>query len=213
MCICINGNLYPRHSQVTLCHSFQRVVFFVGFGVSKMFGLCFSQQISVTNVNDYLYLSLSLPMFTSVKFFGNLSQLNGNPFQVNKTVRRLDYEGNTAGAEGMAYLSDMLAENIYITDLVRKSFQLSITLARNSPNLCCYYCFIKNCHFQESNLTQISPQNLAYNGLGSKGLSCLVEAMEANDTIEKLNISGQLHLIMNSFEYNALFNFKNIFGI
>ena len=78
-----------------------------------MLGLYFTQQIAVTNLSY---------------------------FKVNTTVRRLDYEGNTAGAEGMAYLSDMLAENIYITDLVRKLFTKSLASAMNSPNLGCYYC-------------------------------------------------------------------------
>ena len=40
-------------------------------------------------------------------------------FQVNRNVRKLDYEGNGAGIEGTTYMSDMLTENIYITDLVR----------------------------------------------------------------------------------------------
>ena len=35
-----------------------------------------------------------------------------------------------------------------------------------------------------------TPQNLAGNGLCTQGLRFLVSAMESNDTIEKLNITG-----------------------
>ena len=62
--------------------------------------------------------------------------------------------------------------------------------------------------------TQISPQNLAYNGLRSKGLSCLVDAMESNDTLEKLNISGILQWLLYPFEYYAsISRFLNIYFV
>ena len=49
-------------------------------------------------------------------------------FQDNHDIETLDLEGNWVEKEGVKYLSDMLRENIYLTDVVSTMFPTNSTI-------------------------------------------------------------------------------------
>ncbi len=59
-------------------------------------------------------------------------------FQINTTIETIDLEGNSIEGDGAKYLSRMLRENLYITELVSKTLQTHKTCLYRQKYLSIY---------------------------------------------------------------------------